>query len=360
MESITPNYKDKILMKGNEAMAEAAIVAGCRYYFCYPITPQTEIAEYLARRMKEVGGVFLQAESELGAGNMVFGAAAAGARVFTSSSSPGMSLMQETISYIAGAELPCVFINVVRCGPGLGGILPAQSDYFQSTRGGGHGDYRTLVYAPSSVQESFDLTIKAFNVADKYRNPVLILSDGMIGQMMEPVQFSEPAHLTLPIKDWATTGAKNRGANVVKSLYLNPVELEKSNLRLQSKYDQMNKNEIMYEKYKISKNNEILVVAYGSMSRVVKTSIEILKKKINIGLLRPITLFPFPLNEINDCATNVRVVISIELSLGQMVEDVERAVNGIKPVEFIGRTGGIVPSPEEVAERITGIFSTSS
>jgi 2-oxoglutarate ferredoxin oxidoreductase subunit alpha len=343
----------KVLMKGNEAIGEAAIKAGGLLYFCYPITPQTEVAEYLARRMPEVGGVFLQAESEVAASNMLFGAAASGRRCFTSSSSPGISLMQEAISYLAGAQLPVVIVNIVRGGPGLGGILPAQSDYFQSTKGGGHGDYRLLVYAPSTVQEAVTFTMKGFYMADKYRNPVMILGDGLIGQMMEPVEFPEPQEEALPPKDWATTGAKGRKRNLIKSLFLDPVALEDNSLILHEKYMQMEKTEIEFERYNCSKNNKVLLVAYGTMARVCKTVIDDLKKKkISVGLLRPITLYPFPMEAVYKAAQPVKAVLSVEMSMGQMVEDVERAVKATKPVHFYGRTGGIVPSPEEVTGAI--------
>jgi len=343
----------KILMKGNEAIGEAAIKAGGLFYFCYPITPQTEVAEYLARRMPEVGGVFLQAESEIAASNMLFGAAAAGRRCFTSSSSPGISLMQEAISYIAGAQLPAVIVNIVRGGPGLGGILPAQSDYFQATKGGGHGDYRLLVYAPSTVQEAVTYTMKAFYMADKYRNPVMILGDGMIGQMMEPVEFPEPEEEALPPKTWATTGAKGRKPNIIKSLFLDPNALEHNSITLQKKYLEMEKKEILFERYNCSKNNKLLLVSYGTMARICKTVIdELKKKKISVGLLRPITVYPFPYEAIYRAAQPAKVVLSVEMSMGQMVEDVERAVKATRPVHFFGRTGGIVPSPEEVADEI--------
>lgn len=344
----------RILMKGNEAIGEAAIRAGGIYYFAYPITPQSEVGEYLSRRLPEVGGVFVQAESEVAVGNMLFGAAASGKRVFTSSSSPGISLMQEAISYMAGAQLPVVLINIMRGGPGLGGILPAQSDYFQSTRGGGHGDYRVLVLAPATVQEAVDLTMLAFHLAEKYRNPVLIAGDGMIGQMMEPVEFpdkfEEPA---LPPKDWATVGARDRAPLITKSLFLDPVALEKNSITLHEKYLKMKAEEIRFEPYKISPKNRALIVSYGTMARICQTVIDELEANgTSIGLLRPISLFPFPEQAIHDAAVapNIELVLTVEMSMGQMVEDVEKAVLGKKPVHFYGRTGGIVPSPEEVRD----------
>jgi 2-oxoglutarate ferredoxin oxidoreductase subunit alpha len=343
----------KTLMKGNEAIGEAAIRAGATNYFCYPITPQTEVAEYLAKRMPEVGGVFLQGESELAVSNMLFGAAGAGVRVFTSSSSPGISLMQEALSYIAGAQLPVVVINIVRGGPGLGGILPAQSDYFQATKGGGHGDYRLLVLAPASVQEAVDLTMKAFYLADKYRNPVMILGDGMIGQMMEPVEFNQPEEGDLPPKDWATTGARGRKRNQIHSLHLDPVALEANNRVLHAKYEEMKKHEVLFERYNCSRHNKLLLVAYGTMARICKTAIaELKRQKISVGLFRPITLFPFPEQELRLAAEPVAQLLSVEMSMGQMVEDVERVIGREKPVRFFGRCGGIVPSPEEVAAEV--------
>ncbi len=354
----------KILMKGNEAIAEAAIKAGGNNYFCYPITPQTEVAEYLAKRMPEVGGVFLQGESELAVANMIFGAAATGKRVFTTSSSPGISLMQEAISYMAGAELPCVIVNIMRGGPGLGGILPAQSDYFQSVKGGGHGDYRLLVLAPSTVQEAVDLMMLSFHLADKYSNPVMMIGDGMIGQMMEPVEFpdvyEEPE---LPEKTWAITGAKGRKPRVVRSLFLDPNKLENNSWHLYDKYELMKKNEVRFEKYKVNDKNEILIVSYGTMARICQTAIdEIEKEGVSIGLFRPISLFPFPQDDIFTEASkkNIKNVLVIEMSTGQMIEDVERAVVGKKKVTFFGRTGGIVPSPEEVIKKIKEMVSKKS
>ena len=304
----------KILMKGNEAIAEAALKAGAHGYFCYHITPQTEVAEYLAKRMPEVGGVFLQGESEVAVGNMLYGAASTGKRVFTSSSSPGISLMQEAISYIAGAQLPAVFVNIMRGGPGLGGILPAQSDYFQAVKAGGHGDYHLLVLAPSTIQEAVDLTMLAFHLADKYRNPIMIIGDGMIGQMMEAVEFPDKyEEPELPAKDWALTGAKGRdpqvldskywaltgakGRNpqVINSLYLDPVKLDDNSWILHQKYEAMKRDEVRFEKYKINPDNRLLIVSYGTMARICETVIDELESEgVSVGLFRPISLFPYP------------------------------------------------------------------
>jgi 2-oxoglutarate ferredoxin oxidoreductase subunit alpha len=340
----------KILMKGNEALGEAALRAGAIHYFAYPITPQSEVGEYLAKRLPEVGGAFVQAESEVAVGNMLFGAASSGKRVFT-----------RAISYIAGAHLPAVFINVVRGGPGLGGILPAQSDYFQATKGGGHGDYRTLVLAPSTVQEAVDLTMLAFHLAYKYRNPVIVLADGMIGQMMEAVEFPEKyEEPELPSTDeWAITGCKGRDRRIIKSLFLDPVALDKNSFTMEEKYQLMRKNEIRYEPYNIEDDNQILLISYGTMARICQTVIDEMKMNgVSVGLLRPITLFPFPGDELYNqaCKDNIKTVMSIEMSTGQMVEDVERFVRGKKPVKFYGRAGGIVPSPEEVTEEIMKIL----
>ncbi len=339
----------KILMKGNEAIAESAVRAGGLLYFGYPITPQSEIGEYLARRMPEVGGCFLQIESEVAVANVLYGAAGAGARVWTSSSSPGISLMMEGLSYIAAAELPCVVVNIVRCGPGLGGILPSQGDYFQAVKGGGHGDYRCLVLAPSSVQEAVDLMPLAFDRADRYRNPVIVIGDGMIGQMMEPVKFKEQKFPPLPPKDWATTGCKGRKPNVINSLYLDPVEEEKLNFKLAAKYGEMKKNEVRFEETGTDKPYRVLLVAYGTTARVCKTAMQRLGEEgVGVALLRPITLFPFPEDRIYELAQQAEFVLTVEMSTGQMVEDVRLAVGRTKPVYFYGRTGGMVPSPEEV------------
>jgi len=341
-----------VLMKGNEALGEAAIRAGCRSFFGYPITPQSELPAYMARRMPEEDGVFLQAESELAAINMVYGAAGAGVRVMTSSSSPGISLKQEGISYIAGAELPAVIVNIMRGGPGLGSIMPGQSDYFQATKGGGHGDYRLVVYGPATVQELVDLTIRAFNVADRYRSPVMILGDGILGQMMEPVVFptEKPAEVAKP---WATTGRQGtRGRNVVNSLYLAAEELEAHNLRLQAKFAEMHSNEVMYESI-IPEGAEVVCVAYGTTARVVKSAIAMARQEgIKVGLIRPISLWPFPDEAFVNLPDTVRSVLTVEMSAGQMVEDVRLALNGRLPVHFYGRMGGMWPIPRDVLAEI--------
>ena len=347
----------KVLMKGNEAIGEAAIRAGCLNYFAYPITPQSEVAEYLARRMPEVGGVFLQGESEVAVGYMLFGAAGAGERVFTTSSSPGISLMSEAISYIAAAHCPAVFVNIVRGGPGLGGILPSQGDYFQATKGIGHGDCRLLVMAPASVQEAVEMVMTAFPLAEKYRNPVMVIGDGLIGQMMEPVEF--PDHLkTEPSNkdDWATNGMDHRGSdsrNLVKSLFLDPVQLNDNNLQLKAKYDRMRAEEVLFEAYNTDGPYRLLIVSYGTMSRVCRTSIDMLKAEgIEVGMIRPQTLFPFPEKAVSDAADapSCTHVISIEMSMGQMVEDVERSIQGRRPVSWYGKCGGEIPTPEEIIE----------
>jgi 2-oxoglutarate ferredoxin oxidoreductase subunit alpha len=347
----------KKLMKGNEAIAEAAIAAGCRNYFAYPITPQSEVAEYLSWRFPEVGGVFVQAESEVAVGNMLFGAASTGKRVFTTSSSPGISLMQEALSYMAGAHLPVVLVNIMRGGPGLGGILPSQADYFQSVKTGGHGDYHLMVLAPSTVQEAVDLMILAFDLAEKYRNPVMMIGDGMIGQMMEAVEFPEKYREPVsPVgSDWALTGAKGRKPRIVRSLFLDPAKLEENSLALAEKYKKMRKDEVRHELYKVSGKNRVLMVAYGTMARICQTAIdELATEGVSVGLLRPITLFPFPGKELYAEAAkpNIEALLDVEMSVGQMIEDVERFTKGIKPVEFYGRTGGIVPTPNEIKDKI--------
>jgi 2-oxoglutarate ferredoxin oxidoreductase subunit alpha len=343
----------KKLMKGCEAIGEAAVHAGCRLFFGYPITPQNEIPEYMSGRLPQVGGVFVQAESEVAASNMLYGAAGAGRRCFTSSSSPGISLMAEGISYMAGAELPVVIVNIMRGGPGLGGILPSQSDYFQATKGGGHGDYRLLVLAPSTVQEAADLTIEAFDLADKYRNPVLILGDGIIGQMMEPVEFKkniDPSEL--PDKPWATTGCRGRKPNIVNSLYLKAEELEEHNWHLARKYKEMSK-EVRHETYQADGEMDVLIVAYGTVARIARTAIDALRAQgLKVGLFRPITLYPYPTEALIQTAERARQILVTELSTGQMVEDVRAAIAGRKPVEFYGRVGGMVMAAEELAEQV--------
>ena len=344
----------KVLMKGNEAIAEAAISAGCVHFFGYPITPQTEISEYMAKRLPKVGGLCLQAESEVAAINMLMGAAAAGTRAMTSSSSPGISLKSEGISYIAGCDLPCVIVNVQRGGPGLGGIQPSQSDYYQATRGVGHGDMRLLVLAPSSVQEMASLTAEAFDIADTYRMPAMILADGALGQMMEPVDFSAFPKREVPEKTWATTGHGNKRAkNIVNSLFIDPVELENSVLERYQRYAVIEENEVRYEEY-LTDDADIVIVAFGITARIAKSAIaELRKAGIKAGLLRPITLWPFPKAALNSLADKVKAFISVEMSMGQMVDDVRLAVNGKKPVHFYGRTGGMIPTVEDVVAEIT-------
>lgn len=348
---------EKVLMKGNEAMAEAAMQAGCKLFFGYPITPQTEVAAYMAKKMPKIGGLFLQAESEVASINMVYGAAGAGERVMTSSSSPGISLMSEGISYIAGADLPCVVVNIVRGGPGLGGIQPAQSDYFQATKGGGHGDYHLIVLAPDSVQEMVNLTSTAFDLADIYRLPVMIMGDGMLGQMMEPVEFSSVTKRELPEKTWATSGTKmQRKRNVVNSLFIEPDELEEINNSRLEKYNIIKEKEVLYETAN-TEDADVVIVAYGIIARVANTAMQILRDKgIKVGVIRPITLWPFPSEIIAKTAKTAKAFISVEMSQGQMVEDVRLAVNGEKPVYFYGRNGGKVPSPDEICAEIEKII----
>jgi 2-oxoglutarate/2-oxoacid ferredoxin oxidoreductase subunit alpha len=345
----------KVLMKGNEAIGEAAIRAGCLNYFAYPITPQSEVAEYLSRRLPEMGGVFLQGESEVAVSYMIFGAAAAGERVFTTSSSPGISLMSEAISYMAGAQCPAVFVNIMRGGPGLGGILPSQADYLQATKGIGHGDCRLLVLAPASVQEAVEMVMMAFPLAEKYRNPVMILGDGLIGQMMEPVEFPDHLRTTPSNKnDWAVNGMQTRKSdrrNLIRSLYLDPGQLNENNLILKAKYDRMKKEEVRCEAYNTDGDYRVLIVSYGTMSRVCRTAIDQLKEiGVEVGMIRPQTVFPFPEEAVEEAAgkKSCRAVASIEMSMGQMVEDVERAVKGKRPVKWYGKCGGDVPTPEEV------------
>ncbi len=345
-------------MKGNEAIGEAAIRSGCRHFFGYPITPQTELSAYLAKKMPKVGGVFLQAESEISAINMVFGASGAGARVMTSSSSPGISLKAEGLSYIAAGDLPCVIVNMVRGGPGLGGIQPAQSDYFQATKGGGHGDYHLLVLAPNSVQEIANFTAEAFNLADKYRIPVMLLGDGTIGQMMEPVDFDEIPAPQIPEKPWATTGTgKNRAHNVSATLYLEPEELEKTVIEREKKDDIIRKERQRYDAHDIE-DADIIVSSYGTTSRVVETAVKQLREDgVKVGVIRPITLWPFPKDIFAKAAKTAKAFLSVEMSMGQMVEDIQLAVNGKADVYFCGRTGGIIPSPAEVVAKVKEIHA---
>lgn len=343
---------EKYLMKGNEALAEAAIRNGCKYFFGYPITPQTEVAAYMAKRLPKIGGTYLQAESEVAAINMVLGCASTGTRCLTSSSSPGISLKGEGISYLIGSDLPCVIINVMRGGPGLGGIQPSQADYWQATKAPGHGDGQVLVFAPSSVQEIVNLIGQAFDLAETYRMPAMILADGMLGQMMEPVVFPE----TTPAehdKSWALTGTKNeRKPNIINSLYLQPQQLEDTVIARQKRYDVIKEKEVQLET-QFMDDAEFAVVAYGATSRVVKSAVAKAREKgIKIGLIRPITLWPFPMKEIGEAAKKVKAMLTVEMSMGQMVEDVRLAANGACPVGFYGRTGGIVPTPAEVLAEI--------
>ncbi len=343
---------DKVLMKGNEALAEAAIKAGCRHYFGYPITPQTEVAAYMAKRMPKIGGTFLQAESEVAAINMVYGVASTGKRVMTSSSSPGISLKSEGLSYMAGSDLPALVINVERGGPGLGGIQPSQSDYFQATKGGGHGDFKMIVLAPSSVQEMADLTIKGFDLADKYRMTSMILADGTMGQMMEPVELND-VEVKEYDKPWAVTGTEmKRKHNIVNSLSLVPEELEQLNFARFEKYAEVEKNEVMYEEFMMD-DAEICVVAFGIAARVAQNAVvEARSQGIKVGMIRPITLWPFPKDALLKAADKVNRFICVELSMGQMIEDVKLAIECKKPVELCNRVGGMIVSPEQVLEKI--------
>ncbi|MBE6567967.1 MAG: 3-methyl-2-oxobutanoate dehydrogenase subunit VorB [Ruminococcaceae bacterium] len=342
----------KVLMKGNEAIAEAAILAGCRHYFGYPITPQTEIAAYMAKRMPKIGGVFLQAESEISAINMVYGVAGAGLRVMTSSSSPGISLKSEGLSYLAGSDLPALVVNVQRGGPGLGGIQPSQSDYFQATRGGGHGDYHMLVYAPASVQEMADLTVLGFEKADEYRMTSMILADGTMGQMMEPVELPSGETRTFP-KPWALTGTEcKRPHNIVNSLFLKPEKLEEENFKRYERYAKIEETEAMYESY-LMEDAEYCVVAFGIASRVAKNAVnEARANGMRVGMIRPITLWPFPKRAFAEAAKTVKAFLSVELSMGQMIEDIELAIRCARPVSLCNRAGGMIPTPEEVYAKI--------
>jgi len=344
---------EKILMCGNEVIGEAAILAGLDAYFGYPITPQNELTAYMARRMPEEGRVFVQSESELAAINMVFGASATGVRTMTSSSSPGISLMQEGISYLAGAQLPAVVVNMMRGGPGLGNIAPSQSDYFQSTRGGGHGDYRTIVLAPAGVQELADTMYLAFDLADLYRVTVIVLGDGYLGQMMEPVSLEKrPPRANLPSKDWALTGAEDREQRIVRSLWLAEGKLEEINLELQKTYQKIEQNEVLYEEFGIE-DADIVVVAYGIMARIVRSAVDKARHEgIKVGWIRPITLWPFPTERISRVADEPRIFLTVEMSYGQMLDDVMLAVAGKSPVLFYGRAGGAVPTVEEVLGQI--------
>lgn len=345
----------KVLMKGTDAIAEAAIRAGCRCYFGYPITPQNEIPEYMSRRMEEVGGVFLQGESEIASINMVLGAAATGMRAMTSSSSPGISLKQEGLSFLAALELPAVIVNINRGGPGLGNIAPSQGDYYQATRGGGHGDYRMPVYAPASVQELYDITMRAFDVADLYRSPVMILGDGMMGQIVEPIELNERPQADLPPKDYILDGAEGRPSRIIKSLILDPAEMEEHNWKLKRKYDLMLKS-AQWEEY-LTDDAKLVVIAYGTAARIAKGAVKRARSEgLKVGLIRPITLRPFPEEAIRNAAKHSKVFLAFEMSTGQMVDDVRLALEGRAECEFYGRPGGVVPLPQEVAMIIQRIW----
>ena len=349
---------EKVLMKGNEALAEAAIQAGCRHFFGYPITPQTEISAYLSKRMPKVGGLFLQAESEVAAINMVLGAAATGVRAMTSSSSPGISLKSEGVSYLAGSDLPALIINVQRGGPGLGGIQPSQSDYWQATKALGHGDFQLFVLAPSTIQEMVDFVPLAFEVGEKYRVPSMILSDGMLGQMMEPVVLPDAAdsfdrEANIASKTWAANGHQNkRDRNIVNSLYIQPEELEKLVEERYQRYELMKQNEQRAEEY-LTEDADIVIVAFGASSRVSRSAVNAARAAgIKVGMIRPITLWPFPEKAIEKVVPTAKKFLCVEMNMGQMIEDVKLVVNGRKPVEFYGRTGGVIPTPAEVLAEI--------
>jgi pyruvate/2-oxoacid:ferredoxin oxidoreductase alpha subunit len=346
------------LCKGNVAVIKGAVLAGCRAYYGYPITPASEVAEAAALYLPEVGGTFVQAESETASINMVYGAASAGVRVMTGSSGPGLSLMQEGISYLAGAELPCVIVDVMRGGPGLGNIAPEQSDYFAMVKGGGHGNYRNLVVAPASVQEMADLTILAFELADKYRNPAIVLADGFIGQMMEPLDL-EYREIAAPAKEWAVKGTAETRKNMVSSIYLEPDELEAHQRRMEAKYVRAQQAERRWEEYR-TEDAELIVVGYGIVSRVLRSAVDVAREQgIKVGLFRPITLWPFPSKALAETACRAEKILTVELSNGQMVEDVKLAVEGKRPVEFYGRVGGNVPAVEELFAKIEEQFATS-
>ncbi len=344
----------KKLMRGNEAMAEAAIRAGCRNYFAYPITPQAELLQWMAEHMPEQeNGTFLQAESEIGAISMVYGAASTGERTMTSSSSPGISLKQEGISYLAGSELPAVIVNIMRGGPGLGNIQPAQGDYFQATKGGGHGDYRLIVLAPSTVPEAAELTFEAFDLADKYRNPVIILADGMIGQMMEPVELPSPIDISeLPAKPWATTGMDGREPNTIRSFALGAEELKSINQDLQGKYEKIKEVETRYEEIGIG-DPDLLLVAFGTVGRIARSARRLAKEEgINVGIFRPVTLWPFPDSRLAELSQKVDTILTVEMNAGQMVEDVRLSVDSDTNTPFYGEQGGVVPDPNRILEEV--------
>lgn len=350
----------RVLMCGNDAMSEAAVRAGCRFYFGYPITPQNEVAAYMSWRMPEVGGTFIQAESEIAAINMVFGASAVGARAMTSSSSPGISLKQEGISYLCGCELPAVVANVVRGGPGLGSIGPSQADYFQATRGGGHGDYRTITLAPSTLQELVDLTYLSFDLADTYRNPVVVLSDGVLGQMMEPAILPGMTNGQFPAKPWALTGARNRPPNLIRSLYLDVELLEKLNLKLADKFREMEQKELRYEEFELT-DADLVLVAYGSVARICRSAVRRLRKSGHrVGLFRPISVWPFPYDPLAASAEKAKGLLVVEMSMGQMLEDVKLAAGRGRRIRFFGRAGGCVMTVEEVMQAVLKALEEST
>jgi 2-oxoglutarate ferredoxin oxidoreductase subunit alpha len=342
----------KILMKGTDAIGEAAVRSGCRCYFGYPITPQNELPEYMSRRMQEVGGVFLQGESEIASINMVLGAAATGMRAMTSSSSPGISLKQEGLSFMAALELPAVIVNINRGGPGLGNIAPSQGDYYQATRGGGHGDYRMPVYAPASVQELYDITMYSFDIADLFRTPVMMLGDGMMGQIVEPIIVRERPETELPPKDYILDGAEGRPSRIVKSLILDPVEMEEHNWKLKRKYDLMTQQLPQWEEY-LTDDAKLIVIAYGTAARIAKGAVKRVRSEgLRVGLIRPLTLWPFPSEAIRNAAKKAKYFLAFEMSTGQMVDDVRLALNGKAECDFYGRPGGVVPAPQELARII--------
>ncbi|MDJ0762613.1 MAG: 3-methyl-2-oxobutanoate dehydrogenase subunit VorB [Myxococcota bacterium] len=348
----------KILMKGNEAIGEAAIRAGCLHFFGYPITPQSEVPEYLARRLPEVGGEYIQAESEVAASNMIYGAAGVGMRVLTTSSSPGISLMSEALSYIAAVDIPVVLVNIMRSGPGLGGILPAQSDYLQATKGTAHGDFNMIVLAPESVQEAVTLVMQAFELAEKYRCIAMVIGDGMIGQMMEPVEFPDMAvGPPLDPGDWALTGCEGRKRRIVNSLYLNPEECHARNVALKEKFDRITQNEQQWELYNCDDPYDLLITAFGMMARICKTAIDTLKAEgINVGLFRPITVNPYPYEACRSALEKAKQALCVEMNMGQMIEDVRLAAAGSRPIDFYGKAGGLIPSVEEVIEKIRALL----
>lgn len=344
---------ERFLMKGNEALAEAAIRAGCKHFFGYPITPQTELAAYMSKRMPKIGGTYLQAESELAAANMVLGASAAGVRAMTSSSSPGISLKTEAISYMAGSDVPALIINVQRGGPGLGGIQPSQADYWQATKATGHGDFQILVFAPATVQEMVDLVSDAFDMADKYRMPAMILADGMLGQMMEPVEFKDEGEKVLPERPWAASGHQNkRKHNVVNSLYLTPQALENLVVERFERYEKIKATEQRASEY-LTEDADIILVAFGASARVAHSAVDMARAQgIKAGLIRPITLWPFPTDCLKKAAKTAKGFLSVEMNMGQMVDDVKLAIDCSRPVKFFGRTGGVIPTPNEILEKI--------